>query len=156
MSEPMRDASKAEFSRDEMPRAVMVRSRSRNAVLHSLIPQMQTLLRQLGVKRNYGKNTDFVFDVVEIGDLTLASTWTIEGFYLRVSQGQKLLFTGYLSPRLDGKYLDGNLHVMTWQRGEWERRIFEPTPPAHTADDESRSTGSSGKNLVTLNSKAFV
>ena len=154
MSRPMRDGSKAEvdIGRGEMPHAVIARSRSRNDVLHALIPRMLTLLRrQLGPADFANRNFDL--DVVEMGDLTLESAWTKEGFYLRVSQGHRLLFTAYLWPRSGGKYFGGSLHVMTWQRGERERRIIEPTPPIRMANEGSLSITPSEAKLVALNSK---
>lgn len=116
-------------------------SRSRDAALALLIPR---ILASFITPANCGpvvvsEISGITLVSVRHGALSFDACWTVEGFYLRVSKGETLCFTGYVWPRNGGRYLEGLVHVMTWRRGDWEALLPE-APASLSIGDVSQSS----------------
>ena len=99
-------------------------SRNRNEALGVLIPHLLGALAETGEKVSYPPDPK-IHTLAQSCDLVLTSTPTVEGLYFSVFHGRHRVLTGYLNPRDPGNYLDGKVHVMTWNRGEWQADLFD-------------------------------
>lgn len=103
-------------------RASKMRSDSRNEVLSVIEPR----LRELMAKGTSGSLMRLTCTTNQVGRLRLELVQAPESgiIYVSVREGRKRHFTGYLDPEPPGKYLGGEVRVVTWLRGNWETRLL--------------------------------